>query len=232
MLNIEKLSTTTNYTIYLKNEGADGKNFWCFLEEPEGLANKDVFANSSASLYVQPNYGGINKFTIPLQYILAAGASNNAVAEGVQIDSSIVRNAQLEEVWEATYATVPPKQGPGLSIIQGAKSPEDTIGYNSNNFDKKHNQNEKWYSSMSFGIQSPNGFLGVTWSPSPGDEHTIRPKFSFFISTGSFTSYELADITTISGESAKVPWEKFENLEATVILTSTGTFRVESGKKV
>lgn len=30
MLNIEKLSTTTNYTIYLKNEGADGKNFWCF----------------------------------------------------------------------------------------------------------------------------------------------------------------------------------------------------------
>ncbi len=230
MLNIEKLSTTTNYTIYLKNEGADGKNFWCFLEKPEGLPTSDVFANSSASLFVQPNYGGTNKFTIPLQYILGAGASNNAVAQGVQIDSSIIKNVQLREVWEADYATVPPNQGPEVSIVQGATSPDGTIGYNSNDFDKVKNENAKWYSSMSFGIQSPNGFLGVTWSPSPSDANTITPKFSFYISTGSFTSFELADIATVSKESAKVELKDFKNLEATVILTSRGTWLVEKGK--
>lgn len=230
MLNIQKLNSTTNYTIYLKNNSSDPKNFWCFLEKPAGLPSSDVFANSSASLSVLPNYGGINKFTIPLQYSVGAGASNQAVGLGVQIDSSIINDVQLRQTWEASYATVPPQQGPNLSLVQGEVSPESTIGLLSNAFDKTKNENNKWFSNMSFGIETQNGFLGVTWSPSPDDQHTITPKFSFYISTGSFTSYELADIATISRKAAKVELSNFKNLEATVTLTSTGEWIVTPGK--
>lgn len=230
MLSIEALNSATNYTIYLKNESSDGKNFWCFLEKPEGVPNNAVFANSSATLFVMPNYGGTNKFIIPVQYSLGAGASNQAVGLGVQIDTSIIRDAQLKQTWEAQYATIPPFQGPDLNLVQGQKSPDDTIGILSNDFDKVVNENGKWFSNMSFGIQTQNGFLGVTWSPSPSDDHTITPKFSFYIATGSFTSYELADIATISRKSAKVEISNFKNLEATVILTSKGEWLVKEGK--
>jgi hypothetical protein len=230
MLNIQALNATTNYTIYLKNDSNDGKNFWCFLEKPEGVPSDAVFANSSASLFVLPNYGGTNKFTIPLQYSLGAGASNEAVGLGVQIDASIIQNAQLKQTWEAQYATIPPKQGPNLNLVQGQKSPDNTIGVLSNDFDKVINENGKWFSNMSFGIQTQNGFLGVTWSPSPSDDHTITPKFSFYIATGSFTSYELADISTISRKSAKVEIKDFKNLEATVTLTSKGEWLVTPGR--
>jgi hypothetical protein len=230
MLNIEALNSATNYTIYLKNSSSDSKNFWCFLEKPAGVPTSSVYANSSASLSVLPNYGGINKFTIPVQYSLGAGASNEAVGLGVQIDTSIIKQAQLQQTWEAQYATIPPNQGPNLSLVQGQKSPDDTIGLLSNGFDKVKNENGKWYSNMSFGIQTQNGFLGVTWAPSPNDQNTITPKFSFYISTGSFTSYELADISTISRQSAKVELSDFKNLEVTVTLTSTGDWLVEPGR--
>lgn len=230
MFSLEALNSTTNYTIYLKNESSDDKNFWCFLEKPNGVPSSAVFANSSASLNVVPNYGGTNKFVIPLQYSLGAGASNEAVGLGVQIDTSIIKNAELKQTWEAYYATIPPNQGPNLALVQGQKSPDNTIGYLSNGFNKVKNENGKWFSNMSFGIQTQNGFLGVTWSPSPNDQNTITPKFSFYISTGSFTSYELADISTISRQSAKVELKDFINLEATVTLTATGEWLVQGGK--
>lgn len=230
MLNIDALNSVTNYTIYLKNESSDYKNFWCFLEKPAGLPNSGVFANSSVCLNVLPNYGGINKFVIPTQYSLGAGASNQAVGLGVQIDSSIIRNSQLKQTWEAQYATIPPYQGPNVNLVQGERSPDNTIGLLSNSFDRVRNENGKWYSNASFGIQTQNGFLGVTWSPSPNDQNTITPKFSFYIATGSFTSYELADLATISRGSAKVELSDFKNLEVTVILTATGEWLVQSGR--
>ncbi|PIF31486.1 hypothetical protein CLU81_1976 [Flavobacterium sp. 9] len=230
MLNLEALNSVNHYTIYLKNEGSDAKNFWCFLEKPVGVPDSAVFANSSATLNVVPDYGGTNKFVIPVQYSLAAGASNEEVGLGVQIETSIFRKAELKQTWEAKYATIPPNQGPELNLVQGQKSPDDTIALLSNNFNKKVNENGKWFSNMSFGIQTQNGFLGVTWSPSPDDQNTITPKFSFYIATGSFTNYELADISTISRKSAKVELSDFKNLEATVTLTATGDWLVTPGR--
>ena len=31
MINLTKFSTTTNYKIYVVNQGANAANFWCFL---------------------------------------------------------------------------------------------------------------------------------------------------------------------------------------------------------
>ncbi|WP_231737977.1 hypothetical protein [Myroides odoratus] len=229
MINLEKFSATTNYKIYLVNKGSSTKNFWCFLQKPEGVPTSDVYANSDAMLSVVPNYDGKNWFTIPLQYKVGAGATNQAVGLNVKIDSSVIKDAQLEQLWNAEYATAPPKQGPNLSISQGEKSPANTIGIKSNKFNQVQNENEKWYSNMSFGIESANGFMGVTWAPSPNDKSTVTPKFAFYIATGDFTSNSLADIATISNEAAKIELSSFKSLEVTVTLTEKGEWLVEPG---
>ncbi|WP_075343586.1 hypothetical protein [Tenacibaculum agarivorans] len=220
----------TDYKIYLVNKGSSVKNFWCFLKQPEGINSPKVYANSSAMLSVIPNYEGINTFTIPLQYIIGAGSHNNAVGLDVKIDSNIVKKVSLQESWAANYSTVPPKQGPLLTINQDTTSATDTIGIKSNTFDRVANENSSWYSSMSFGIESANGYVGVTWAPSPNDSSTITPKFAFYIATGNYTSNALADIETISNESAKIELSNFNNLEATVTLTATGEWLVTPGK--
>jgi hypothetical protein len=231
MLNIHDPNDVTNYTIYLKNEGATAKNFWCFLQKPKTEFNEGVYANSSAQISVLPNYGGVNNFTIPLQYVVGVGASNQAVELGVQIDSSFVRNTQLESVWNAKYATIPPQQGPTLELAQGLKSDPNTISLVTNNFNATRNLAGDWHSSMSFGIQSANGFIGITWKPSPGEKYQFAPNFSFYIATGEFSNNHLADILEISRNAAEVDLEQFsDSLEATVTLTSTGEWRVTPGK--
>ena len=230
MLNLASLTDTTNYEIYLVNKGATAQNFWCFLEKPEGVSSSEVYANSSAMLSVLPNYQGINKFTIPLQYMLAAGASNEAVGLNVQIDSAIMKNASLTQTWEAKYATAPPPQGPTLQLDQGVSSPGGTLAIKSNDFNQVQNENNSWFSNMSFGIQTAQGFVGVTWKPGPNQTSTITPKFSFYIATGSYTSNSLADMATISSTSAAVSLSDFQNLKATVTLDSTGKWYVTPGK--
>lgn len=230
MINTAIFTATTNYKIYLVNQGSSAKNFWCFLQQPQGVPTDSVYANSDAMLSVLPNYGGVNSFTIPLQYVVGAGATNEAVGLDVVIDSNIIQQAQLQQTWNADYATAPPKQGPQLSLAQGGVSPSGTIGLISNAFDQTQNENNQWFSNMSFGIQSANGFMGVTWAPSPSDTSTVTPKFSFYIATGNYTSNSLADITTISNQSAQVTLSDFKNLEATVTLTTKGTWLVTPGK--
>lgn len=223
-------NSTTNYTIYLKNESSNNQNFWAFLAKPEGLPNNAVYANSSAYLSVYPNDRGINSLVIPVKYSLGAGASNHAVGLGARIDTSILREAQLKQTWEAQYATIPPNQGPNLNLVQGQTSPDATIAYLSNAFDKARNENGKWYSNMSFGIQTQNGFLGVSWSPSPNEQCIVTPKFSFYIATGSFRSGELVDLETISRQSAKIDLSDFRNQEVTVTLTNSGKWIVQPGR--
>ncbi|PIF31491.1 hypothetical protein CLU81_1981 [Flavobacterium sp. 9] len=223
-------NSSTNYTIYLKNESSNNQNFWAFLERPEGLSNKSVYANSSAFLSVDSNDRGINSLAIPLQYSLGAGAAEQPVGLGVQIDSSIILRANLKETWETRYATIPPRQGPNLNTVQGHQTPDNSISLITNSFDKAKNEDGKWYSNSSFGIQTEMGFLGVTWSPSPDDQCTITPKFSFYIATGNFSSYELADLETISRKAAKIELSDFRNQEVTVTLTNRGQWIVESGK--
>lgn len=230
MINLKEYDELTNYKIYLVNEGATDKNFWCFLEKPEGVLGKKVYANSNAMLNVLPNYPGVNKFTIPISYQIGVGASNEAVGLNIKIDSNIMEEVKLTDLYHAKYATAPPKRGPVLTLDQQQSSPANTIKIKSNNFDRVKNENNGWYSNMSFGIKTANGFIGVTWAPSPNEDSTITPKFAFYIATGNYTSNGLADITTISDTSAKVTLDQFKNLEATVTLNSKGDFIVTPGR--
>jgi hypothetical protein len=106
---------------------------------------------------------------------------------------------------------------------------DNTIQIISNAFDQKINEDNKWFSNMSFGINSANGFMGVTWSPSPSETSTLTPKFAFYIATGSYKSNSLVDMDTISNYAAQIELCDFKNLETTVTLTSTGAWVVTPG---
>ncbi|ELX09921.1 hypothetical protein Jab_2c20050 [Janthinobacterium sp. HH01] len=217
----------TDYTIYIINKAAEKKNFWCFLDTPAMSGGGKVYANSSANLNVESDSEDTNSFTIPLQYSVGAGASNKAVGLDVLVQSHLVKDAELGQVWNADYATMPDKAGPKLQLDDGATSPGKTLGIVTNDFDEGANDAGKWYQSQTFGINSESGFMGVTWKPSPDDDCIITPKFAFYIATGSFASNKLADMTTVSVHSAKVTLEDFSRAnEAWVVLDSKGKWHV------
>lgn len=226
------MNTITDYKIYLVNKGVKTKTFWCFLDTPHGLLGEKVYANSSTMLSVPPNYQGKNLFTIPVQYKVAAGADNKALGLNTKINSSITIDAELKKTYSTAYANskeVPPNGSPLLTLAQDFDSPDSTIGILSNVFDQVKNYDEKHFSHMSFGIQTEQGFTGITWDPSPNNEYTVTPKIKFYIATGNFTSNTLADINDISITSAVVSLSKFTNLETTVTLNSDGTWDVTNG---
>src|SRR5688572_9254804 len=115
------------YKIYLVNKSFDKQTFWCFLERPKELVNDPaVFANSDTYLTVAPNRPGTDSFTIPVEYIVGAGASNNAVGLDIEITSSVSNVAALTQTWNADYASLPDKEGPTMAQA-GKVAPANSI---------------------------------------------------------------------------------------------------------
>ena len=217
----------TVYTIHLRNTQANKQPFWCFLSEPESGINAKVFANSSANLTV-PTYTGSqdNYFSIPLQYMVQAGASNNAVGLNTRIVSNVKEDTDLGLGWLATY--FPLNEGPTLD--QEGTCPTDELDITTNNFDKSKEPLNKWYGNLTYGVKSQNGFMGVTWSPDPGKLYRIKPKVQFYVSVGDFSSNTLADMTAISSAAASITENSFDgNYECTVVLNTDGTWKVFKG---
>ncbi|GAA3653297.1 hypothetical protein [Flavivirga jejuensis] len=213
------------YNIYLVNRSPSEQNFWCFLQDPEINTSGEVYANSSTHLIIAPNYPGVNYFTIPLQYVIGAGAGNQAVGLDTRIVSSDSRDTEIGDHWGIEYLL---HQGPNIVNIN--KLPEAAIMLTSNPFDKIGFENQGWYSNMSFGIQSSSGYIGMTWSPDPNQTTIIVPKFTFYIATGDFQSNQLADFTTISSSAAEITQNDFgQGFDVTVTLTETGEWVVETG---
>ncbi|ESA35921.1 hypothetical protein N836_10350 [Leptolyngbya sp. Heron Island J] len=222
---------TTEYTIYLVNESASSQTFWCFLKRPEELASDpQVYANSSTNLTVGSFQPGINTFTIPVQYQVGAGASNKAVGLDIKVNSGVSNDADLGDTWEADYVTVPPKQGPTMQKLSSDPS-KKSIAIASNAFDRGKNEGNQWFSNMSFGIETSQGFIGMTWSPSPQQTRTLTPKLKFYVAIGSYGNNTLADWTTVSNNAAEISVPgSFKYNETTVTYTSTGAWKVEPGK--
>ena len=219
------------YTIYLQNETVSTKVFWCFLERPQQLVDDPkVFANSSASLAVAPHAPSTNTFTIPVQYLVGAGASNQAVDLGIKIESSIQLNASLDEQFSATYANVPPNLGPTL-VSTGSGAGSNQISIKSNSFEQANNEANGWFASQTFGIQTAQGFIGMSWSPDPNFTRTLTPKLKFFVAVGDYGSNKLASWNTINNDSVEldVPID-FNLRKVTVTLQNNGTWRKEPGE--
>jgi hypothetical protein len=160
------------YTIYIVNQSASAQQFWCFLTPPVALVNNPgVYANSSASLEVAPNYGGTNQFVIPVQYVVGAGASNQAVGLNVQVISNFTQDTNLGQGWLASYVNAPPNEGP--TIAAAAATTPQQIAITTNAFNQVSNDDAHWYANQSFGILTEAGFVGMTWSPSPSGVQTL-----------------------------------------------------------
>lgn len=221
----------TEYTIYLVNQMSSTQVFWCFLQPPEGLpSEQEVFANSSTFLAVAPNYPGTNTFTIPVQFTVGAGASNQAVGLNIRLQSWIQLNADLTDQFTATYMGARPPQGPNLTQTGSGATPTN-IDIITEPFDKTGNEADSWYASQSFGIQTMQGYIGMTWSPDPGVTRSLEPQLTFFVATGTYESHKLASYTDISTTSAalKAPADFSLQREATVTRTSSGTWEVTPG---
>lgn len=224
----EFMKTQTTYTIHLINDGEDNENFWCFLEAPEKLSGSNVYANSNTSISISPKYHGKNSFIIPVQYCFGAGGSNEAVGLDIEIASEDTKNVDLGQGVSAVYNNAPPNEGPTLMKFEG-KVDANNLVFEVNHFDKTSNENNKWYSSATFGIHTHNGFIGMTWSPDPGTTITIKPKLTFYIATGNFASNTLVDFTSVSTDTAKIDLDSFLHNEATVTWTELGTWKVSPG---
>ncbi|NHZ61488.1 hypothetical protein [Massilia genomosp. 1] len=219
---------TTQYKIHIVNQSMATQDFWCFLSAPEMNVGSTVYANSAANLSVVPNSPSDNSFTIPLQFSIGADASNLAVGLNVVVDSKVTENVELGQAWTAGYATTPPAQGPTLAMAsQGG--PSTSLSIASNHFNAGINAGNNWYESQSFGVESAQGFMGVTWAPNPGDVTTITPTLSFYVATGTFSANALAEMNTISGDCATISTNQFSGSnEAWVMLDSQGYWHVSS----
>ena len=219
----------TNYTINIVNHSADLQTFWAFLERPQELvADEGVFANSNARLAVRPNAIGNNRFVIPVQYKVGAGASNAAIGLNIKVESEILLDSAIGQQWDADYKDTPPPQGPELKL--GGTAPENTISIVTNNFNKVQNEIDGWFANQTFGMMTNHGFIGMTWSPKTSQKRTLLPKLTFYIAVGRYGSNTLADWNDVSNTSAKieVPGD-FLRAETTVTYTERGEWEVSPG---
>jgi hypothetical protein len=220
---------TTEYHIYIVNHSISPHLFWAFLSKPEISSTPEVFANSNTNLQIPAGSSNLNSFTIPVQYVVGTGASNNAVGLDTRIESSATRNTEEKQLWDVVYATVPPNQGPEMT---GPTDANQTIDMKTESFNPETNAAYGWFESMSFGIKTSHGFMGVTWTPSQGITYKITPKLTFYIAIGNYSSSSLADITAISNDSAICDSEKdFDAInQCTVTYDATGSWTTAKGR--
>lgn len=220
----------TEYKINLYNLEGSAQKMWCFLSEPESNVSAEVYANSNSFLTV-PTYSGSqqNSFTIPLQYSVQVGASNNAVGLDIQIRSSVTENTDLGVEWLANYTQESGEKIPP-TLTQGGTAPSNELAITTNSYNKSEEPLNSWYGSMTYGVETAEGFIGLTWSPDPARTYEIKPKVTFYVAIGSFQSNTLADINAISSTSAEITENAFDgNNECTVTRNPDGTWSVAPG---
>lgn len=219
----------TEYKINLVNLTSTSQLMWCFLSEPESTISEEVYANSNTNLNVPPSTGKEqNSFTIPLQYSVQAGASNNAVGLNIQITSSVTESTDLGVGWLASYTQDSVNTPPTLETMDATL--DDELAITTNIYEKEDEPINSWYGSMTYGVQSSDGFIGITWSPTPATTYQIKPKVTFYVAIGDFSTNTLADINTISSSAAVVTEADFDrNNECTVTRNSDGSWVIEPG---
>lgn len=215
----------SEYTIYIVNKSETKKRFFCFLDRPKDLeANPKVYANSNASVNVDTGYPGRTRFIIPIQYKINAGCSNKAVQLRIRVQADNPSDIELGQTWEANYYPPADTQGP-IVTNKGATVDPKQVNFLTNTFAKNTEAEYSWYSNLSFGKETEQGFIGFTWSPEPGSSRSIQPTVKFYINYGSFESNVLAEWTEVSRNAAEVSAFSPKG-EATVTLEANGSWTV------
>lgn len=221
----------TRYKINLFNLQAKTQKFWCFLNKPISTPTPEVYANSNASINIS-TYTGTQKasFTVPLQYKLEVGASNKAVKLKTLIESSDTHDTQLGVGWNANYTQQKNNNVPPVLKTSGQSAPAGQLAVVTNEYDKDKEALNNWYGNMTFGIETDNGFIGVSWSPDPGTTYEIEPIIGFYVAIGNYSQNELASIAAVSTKAATLTQDSFDAYyQCTVIYQTDGSWVVKKG---
>ena len=195
---------TILYSIYLRNHSPCAQPFWCFMAPPAELGDDPgIYANSSASLVVEPNSSGLERFVIPVRYVVGAAAASVPVGRGIEIVSNVVYPVSLGDTWDVNYADAPPEIGPSMALATTGRKP-DAIAITTNGFDRTSNEAQGWFSSQSFGIRTDAGFIGMSWSPDPSETRIVTPRLAFYVTVGSFVDNRLAGWDEVSSKAAVI----------------------------
>lgn len=218
------------YTVYVINKSASKETFWLFLDKPQQLnVGSTIYANSAANLTIAANSDPEAKFGIPVQYKLGAKSTNDAVGLNVVVSTSQLKNVNMGDDWKATFYDGPEHQAPDLEKSDGPVNPNE-IGYSNNPFNPDKVILNEWYPSQTFGIETKNGFVGMTWGARPNKAISIAPKLKFFVTTGDFSSNTLADYTTVSNSAQAIELSDFLGYAVTVTYTSNGEWELKKGR--
>ncbi|EKN3724728.1 TPA: hypothetical protein ACPZRY_002565 [Yersinia enterocolitica] len=218
------------YTIYIVSESANTETFWLFLDKPDKLAvGSTIYANSAANLTIASGSSPEATFGIPIQYKLGAKSSNKAVGLNVKVATSQLKDVNIQDVWKATFYDGPEHQAPDLDKADGVAN-KDEINYTDNSFNPDRVIQNSWYPSQTFGIQTENGFVGMTWEARPAKTVAIAPKLTFFVTTGEYSSNQLADYSTVSNSAQIVNLSDFSGFAVTVTYTKDGKWNIKKGR--
>jgi hypothetical protein len=217
-------------TIHIVSKSESKETFWCFLAKPEKLnTGTEIFANSSARLTIDKDSDPQASFGIPIQFSLAATSVNKPVGLGIAVSTRQKRNVELKESWKGIFYVGEDHQAPDLKSLSEPAS-DGSINYISNAFEPDEAIRNDWYPSQSYGMQTQAGFVGITWDARPSKTIIIEPLVEFYIATGDYKAGTLANLTTISNNSANVKLNAFKGKEATVTYGSDGSWKVTSGR--
>lgn len=219
------------YQIFIVNQMTSEQEFFCFLSQPDvDGTSATIYANSSTYVSVVPNSPALNFFSVPVQYVLAASNSNQAVGLNIRVDTLVTTNVNLGDQWEASFAD-PFKHQAGALVQTGSAAPTRSLQLQTNSYPQGNEFQAEWFANETFGIQTQSGFIGVTWAPSAGTTTTIVPQLQFYIATGDYAANQLADMTTVSTTSQLVTLGDFDQyLNCTVTRTSNGGWSIAQGK--
>ncbi|MCA6220942.1 hypothetical protein [Photorhabdus antumapuensis] len=222
---------STEYKIYIINQQDKKKKFWCFLSEPQSEVSDKVFANSSTYMTLSKHIkGDENSFIIPLEFKLKASSHNKVVGISSKISTHSLKDIELGNIWKVEFDSSNEHINPSLSKLSEKTEPNQ-VGIKINGFDLTEQEINRWYSCLTFGIESGEGFIGYSWLPSPNDTYHIQPKIRFYIKTGEYVENQLIKMSDVSSDSALITEEDFDKRkECTVIYTTQGKWEVKSGK--
>jgi hypothetical protein len=227
--------TVTTYTVHVVNESTMPQIFWFFMAPPKELTDSPgAFATSSIFRVAPPNDPAIAvTFDDPVQYAVGAGVRHESVGSNVEIIPDVILDASLQQQFLVDYASVQsPGQSPDRPIARlfGANSPPNTISLTSNTFDQAMNEDNGWFSSMSFGRLIGKEIIGVTWSPTPGTTQTLTPSLTFYVAIGSFGSNRLVSREELPLDSIAVSApDSFRDFRCTVTYRADGSWSQEPG---
>ena len=101
-------------------------------------------------------------------------------------------------------------------------------------YDKDEEAQANWYANQSFGIETPQGYIGMTWSPNSGQPLTLIPNLTFYVAIGDYGVNQLASLEQVANNAAVVtaPNSFDAGNEATVTCTQEGRWIVAPGSPV